>query len=194
MDGSISVESEYGKGSIFTVRIFQGIGSDKIIGAETVHSLESFKFSAVTRERRQSPRFKMPYARILVVDDVSINLDVAAGMMLPYGMTVDCVTSGREAIRLVREEKVKYDAIFMDHMMPDLDGIETVKIIRNEIDSDYAKNVPIIALTANAIVGNEKMFLESGFQAFLTKPIDTVKLDAQLNRWVRDKEKEASRG
>jgi HPt (histidine-containing phosphotransfer) domain-containing protein len=78
----------------------------------------------------------------------------------------------------------------MDHMMPGMDGIEAVRIIRNEIDSDYAKNVPIIALTANALKGNDTMFLENGFQAFLSKPIDILRLDQALNRWVRNKEKE----
>jgi CheY-like chemotaxis protein len=78
----------------------------------------------------------------------------------------------------------------MDHMMPVMDGIEAVHIIRNEIDTAYAKNIPIIALTANAIIGNDKMFLENGFQDFLTKPIDMTKLDACLNRWVRNREKE----
>jgi len=134
----------------------------------------------------------MPYARVLVVDDVPTNLDVARGMMTPYGFTIDCAASGREAIKIIQEEKVKYDAIFMDHMMPELDGIETVKIIRSDISSKYAHSIPIIALTANAIIGNDKMFLENGFQDYLTKPIDMTKLDAILQKWVRDKEKETS--
>ena len=85
-------------------------------------------------------------------------------------------------------EEIHYDAIFMDHMMPGMDGIETVRIIREEIGTEYAKTIPIIALTANAIVGNDKMFLENGFQAFLTKPIDVVRLDAVLRQFVRDKQ------
>jgi len=76
-------------------------------------------------------------------------------------------------------------------MMPGMDGIEAVRIIRSEIGSDYAKQVPVIALTANAIVGNEEMFLKNGFQAFLSKPIDMVKLDQILNEWVWDEKKEA---
>jgi CheY-like chemotaxis protein/HPt (histidine-containing phosphotransfer) domain-containing protein len=110
-------------------------------------------------------------------------------MMMAYeGLVIHCVTSGMEAIDLIRGEQIKYDAIFMDHMMPVLDGIETVKIIREDIGTEYAKTVPIIALTANAIVGNDKLFLENGFQAFLTKPIDVVKLDAALRQFVRDKQ------
>jgi signal transduction histidine kinase/DNA-binding NarL/FixJ family response regulator/HPt (histidine-containing phosphotransfer) domain-containing protein len=191
MDGSISVKSEYGLGSSFTVRLRQGIAAPGLLGKDTARALETFRF-AVVRERRRGPRFKMPYARVLVVDDVQINLDVAQGMMISYGLTVDCVLSGPEAIQLVREEKVRYDAVFMDHMMPGMDGIETVRIIREEIDSDYAKMVPIIALTANAIIGSEEMFLSAGFQAFLSKPIDSVKLDVVLNKWVRNREKEAA--
>jgi CheY-like chemotaxis protein/HPt (histidine-containing phosphotransfer) domain-containing protein len=98
------------------------------------------------------------------------------------------VTSGKDAIDLIRDEEPRYDLVFMDHMMPGLDGMETVRIIRNEIGSKYARTVPIVALTANAIVGNDKLFLENGFQAFLTKPIDVVKLDAALRQFVRDKQ------
>jgi CheY-like chemotaxis protein len=76
----------------------------------------------------------------------------------------------------------------MDHMMPELDGVETTRIIREEIGTDYAKSIPIIALTANAIVGSEKMFLENGFQAFLSKPIDIMCLDAVIRQWIRRKE------
>jgi CheY-like chemotaxis protein len=82
----------------------------------------------------------------------------------------------------------------MDHMMPGMDGIEAARIIRNEIDSDYARTIPIIALTANAIIGNEELFLNNGFQDFLTKPIDIMKLDESINRWVRDKKLEKEMG
>jgi CheY-like chemotaxis protein len=82
---------------------------------------------------------------------------------------------------------VKYDVIFMDHMMPEMDGIEAVRIIRNEIGTEYARTVSIIALTANALAGNEEMFLAAGFNAFLAKPIDIMRLDILLNQWVREK-------
>ncbi|MDR1587377.1 MAG: response regulator [Treponema sp.] len=192
MDGHISVQSEYGKGSVFSVFIPQKIVKDEPIGETTARNLEKFQFITVKRERRKRPRLQMPYARVLVVDDVETNLDVARGMLLPYGMEVDCAGSGHESIRLIREAKVRYDAVFMDHMMPGMDGIEAVHVIRNEIDSDYAKNVPIIALTANAIVGSDSFFLENGFQDFLSKPIDTAKLDVLLNIWVRNRKKEAA--
>ena len=108
-------------------------------------------------------------------------------------MQIDCVTSGQEAVELVRMGSTAgepvYNAIFMDHMMPGMDGIETAKLIRR-IGTKYAISVPVIALTANALVGNEQMFLDNDFQAFLAKPINILNLDSIIQRWVRDKSKE----
>jgi CheY-like chemotaxis protein/anti-sigma regulatory factor (Ser/Thr protein kinase) len=191
MGGNISVESEYGKGSVFTVMVKQKHVTDEVIGAEVVESLKNFHYSDhKLHQNLRMMRISLPYARVLVVDDVSTNLDVARGMLKPYGMQVDCVKSGREAVELVRQEKTIYNAIFMDHMMPDIDGIEATRIIREEIGTEYARNVPIIALTANALSGNEEMFLSKGFNAFLTKPVDIPRLDAIIRQWVRDKDKE----
>ncbi|GHU67681.1 hypothetical protein AGMMS49983_19210 [Clostridia bacterium] len=191
MGGTITVESEYGVGSTFTATLRQQLDGDAVVGKETAEKLQDYNYTEQKRDRSEKlVRRQLPYARVLVVDDVQTNLDVARGMMKPYGMTVDLITSGKEAVRLIREGAVKYDAIFMDHMMPEMDGIEATHIIREEIGSDYAKNVTIIALTANAILGNEEMFLNNGFQAFLTKPIDIIKLDAAINTWVRNKELE----
>jgi len=83
--------------------------------------------------------------------------------------------------------------VFMDHMMPGMDGIEAVRIIREEIGTDYARSIPVIALTANASAGNEKVFLNNGFQAFISKPIDIIWLDSILRKWVRNKERETER-
>ena len=195
MGGTLAAESEYGKGSIFTVRIAQSFLTDVRIGSQIVANLKSFRYS--DEKRNQNIRFKrikLPYARVLVVDDNATNLDVAKGLMKPYEMQVDCVTGGQEAIDIILTEKfhgksARYDAVFMDHMMPGMDGMEATKLIR-EIDTDYARNIPVIALTANAIVGNEKKFLDSGFQAFLLKPVDLLRLDEVIRRWVRDKSKE----
>jgi CheY-like chemotaxis protein len=149
-------------------------------------SLKHLNYSDQKRRRdSQQARIRLPYARVLVVDDVLTNLDVARGMMKPYGMQIDCVTSGQQAVDAIRAENVRYNAVFMDHMMPGMDGIEAARIIREEIGSEYARTVPIIALTANAIVGNEEMFLREGFQAFISKPIDLARLDAVIRQWVR---------
>ena len=190
MNGSISVESEYGKGSVFTVRFPQTFVSDSTIGPEVVNSLKNLRYSEHKRNQNASLiRIRLPYARVLIVDDVVTNLDIARGLMKPYGMQIDCVTSGQQAIDSVREEKFRYNAIFMDHMMPGMDGVEATRIIR-EIGSDYAKTVPIIALTANAVIGNEKMFMDNGFQAFISKPIEISRLDSVIRQWVRDRSAE----
>jgi signal transduction histidine kinase/CheY-like chemotaxis protein len=191
MNGSITVESGYGKGSVFSIRISQCRVGNTTIGKEVAENLTRFHFTAQRRTANDKLlRSYMPYATVLVVDDVAVNLDVAKGMLKPYSMTVECVTSGQKAIDLIREAKVKYDAIFMDHMMPGMDGIEAVQIIRNEIGTEYARTVPIIAFTANAIVGNDELFLQNGFQAFLSKPIDIMRLDIIINQWVRNRELE----
>ena len=192
MDGTIGVESEYGRGSTFTVNLRQKFVSDDVIGPEMVNNLKNFQNTVIGKYDRNSGiiRIKMPYARVLVVDDNLTNLDVTQGMMRPYDLEVDCLTGGQLAVDVVREGNIKYSAIFMDHMMPGMDGIEAVRLIRN-LDTEYAQTVPIIALTANAIVDNEKMFLENGFQAFLPKPIEVARLDEILRHWVRDKEQEA---
>jgi signal transduction histidine kinase/CheY-like chemotaxis protein/HPt (histidine-containing phosphotransfer) domain-containing protein len=191
MGGDVLVESEYGKGSVFTLRIRQGETESPVIGADIAQNLQNFNFNDSKRIRNEKlVRIRLPYARVLVVDDVATNLDVARGILKPYGIQVECAFSGQEAIDLIKGSPGRYDAIFMDHMMPGMDGIEATKIIRNEIGTEYAKTVPILALTANAIVGNETIFLENGFQAFLSKPIDIMAMDAAVRKWIRNKEKE----
>jgi CheY-like chemotaxis protein/anti-sigma regulatory factor (Ser/Thr protein kinase) len=191
MDGEIGVESVYGKGTTFRVRLRQGFVNDTPIGETVARNLKKFEYFDQQRDRSEKlVRIRLPYARVLVVDDVQVNLDVACGMMKPYQMQIDCATSGKEAIELIKAEEVRYNAIFMDHMMPEMDGIEATRIIREEIGTEYAQTVPIIALTANAIVGNEEMFLSKGFQAFLSKPIDIQRMDQVIRAWVRDKELE----
>jgi len=189
MDGGITVKSEYGRGSIFHIRIRQKIISEAPIGKEVADSLAKFDFVAI-HHRHEPLQAPLPEARVLVVDDMVTNLDVFKGLAQPYNMRVDCVTNGQAAIDLIRAADVRYDAVFMDHMMPDMDGLEVVRIIRQEIDSEYARTVPIIALTANAVIGSKEMFLQSGFQAFISKPIDTMQLDAVIRQWIQDKNSE----
>jgi PAS domain S-box-containing protein len=193
MGGEISVESEYGKGTSFKARIRQGFVTDELIGKETVESLSSFHYSDKRKRAHEKlVRPNLSYARVLVVDDFPTNLDVAEGMLRKYKMRVDCVMSGQEAIDRIAAGEPVYDAIFMDHMMPELDGVQTTTVIRM-LNSDYAREIPIIALTANAVAGNEQMFLENGFNAFLAKPFSVKNLDSIIQRWVRDPKKEAPR-
>ena len=190
MDGSIHVESKYGSGSVFTIRLRQKFVTDVTIGTDLAENLKKFKYSDNKRvQNAKLSRLHLPYATVLVVDDIATNLDVAKGLLKPYLMQVHCVTGGQQAIDAIREEKVKYNAVFMDHMMPGMNGIEATRLIR-QIETEYAQNVPIIAMTANAIVGSEQMFLNNGFQAFLSKPIDISRLDEIVRHWIRDKEQE----
>ena len=138
-------------------------------------------------------RFTLPSARILVVDDIYTNLKVAEGLLAPYQARVDECLSGAEAVEFVKRNN--YDLVFMDHMMPDMDGIEATAAIRaweaEEAASPLTPNsslpktpTPIIALTANAVSGVKEMFLENGFSDFLAKPIDISKLDEMLAKWI----------
>ncbi|MDR1962851.1 MAG: response regulator [Planctomycetaceae bacterium] len=126
-------------------------------------------------------RFRAPTARILVVDDIKVNLSVAEGLLLPYEMQMDFCTDGLEAIALVK--KNEYDLVFMDHMMPEMDGIEATTQIR-QLEGERFKTMPIIALTANAISGMKEMFLQNGMNDFLPKPIEITKLNAMLSKWI----------
>ncbi|MBQ7447402.1 MAG: PocR ligand-binding domain-containing protein [Eubacterium sp.] len=140
--------------------------------------------------------FVAPDAKILLVDDNSINLTVAEGLMEPMKMHVTSVTSGKEALKRIENEQ--FDIIFMDHMMPELDGVETTRLIRR-FHPNYDKT-PIIALTANAIEGAKSMFLSEGMQDVVTKPIEVRFLAMKLKQWLppekiqkpTDKDKEAA--
>jgi len=128
-------------------------------------------------------RFTAPEAKVLVVDDVDTNLKVASGLLAPYMMEVDLCNSGIKAVDAVKNKI--YDIIFMDHRMPDMDGVEATKIIRSLNKKDpYFGNVPIIAFTANAVTGYIDMFLENGFNDFMSKPIDTIVLNTLLEKWI----------
>jgi len=126
-------------------------------------------------------QFTFPSARILVVDDIATNLSVVEGLLLPYNMHMDFCQSGLDAIALVKEHE--YDIVFMDHMMPGMDGIEATAKIRS-LPGERFQAMPIIALTANAVSGMREIFLENGMNDFLAKPIETAKLNAMLMRWV----------
>jgi signal transduction histidine kinase/response regulator of citrate/malate metabolism len=180
MDGSISAQSEYGKGSIFTVCVKQRVANPSIIGAALAQKLNTFRYRSVMKDENLNINHRpMPYGSVLIVDDVETNLFVAEGLLSPYKLKIESTTTGENAIGLVKAGK-SYDIIFMDHMMPELDGVATTKILRL---MGYRRT--IIALTANAISGSAKMFLENGFDGFISKPIDVAELDAALNKYIR---------
>jgi len=183
MKGNIYVESKPEEGSSFTVRLPQKMISSGVLGKELAENLQSFRINSFSRVKKlQITREYMPYGKVLIVDDVESNLYVAKGLMLPYGLSIDVASSGFQAIEKIKSGKV-YDIVFMDHMMPKMDGIEAVRIIR---ELGYTHTV--IALTANAVTGQSKLFLENGFDEFISKPIDIRQLNAVLNKFIRNKQ------
>lgn len=126
--------------------------------------------------------FVAPDAKVLLVDDNIVNLKVAEGLFKTYMVKVDTATGGFEAIDKIKDN-MDYDIIFMDHMMPQIDGVDTTKIIRNT-PNEYCRKVPIIAFTANAVKDAQLMFLESGFDDFLSKPIEVKALKQVMLQWI----------
>ena len=140
--------------------------------------------------KKKIAKFIAPDAKVLVVDDNEANLKVAKGLMGQYKLSVRTCTSGKAALDILETDK-SFDILFIDHMMPEMDGVELTKILRSSND-DYLKYVPIIALTANAIKGVSEMFLANGVTEYLSKPIDTERLGEVLNKWITEnKKKEA---
>ncbi|MDR0465420.1 MAG: response regulator [Treponema sp.] len=186
MYGKISVKSAPDEGTSVTVRLPQkthGTGIRGVIGKQTAENLKLLKHDSTLQLKRARIFHEyMPYGRILIVDDVETNLYVAQGLMAPYGLKIDLATSGFEAVDKVKEGNI-YDIIFMDHMMPKMDGIEAARIIHC---MGYTR--PIVALTANALTGQVDMFLNSGFDDFISKPIDSRLLNTLLNKLIRDKQ------
>jgi signal transduction histidine kinase/CheY-like chemotaxis protein/HPt (histidine-containing phosphotransfer) domain-containing protein len=183
MNGRLTVDSVPGMGSIFTVYLPQGDAGFSPFGKEWAENLEQLNLKSETKLRNvQVTREFMPYGRVLVVDDVETNLYVARGLLAPYGLSIDTAISGFESLDKIRDGSV-YDIIFMDHMMPKMDGIETVKNIR-----DMGYKEPVIALTANALAGQAQIFLDNGFDGYISKPIDIRQLNAVLNKMIRDKQ------
>ena len=155
----------------------------KAVTVFSAAAIFSGEYSSVKKgHKTELSRFHCPDARILVVDDNLVNLKVAEGFLSAYKAELELVNSGYEAIHRIEEGTV-YDIIFMDHMMPELDGVETTRIIRS-MESEYAKNVPIIALTANAIKHVEDTFIEAGMNGFVPKPIDLKLLGAVMKKWI----------
>jgi len=182
MNGEISVKSEPGKGTVFSVRIPQERVGANVCGIELAEKLRSSRYkSMINIAKTQIVREYMPYGSVLVVDDVESNLYVAKGMMLPYGIKIDTANSGFEAINKIKNGNV-YDIIFMDHMMPKMSGIEATRKIR-----DFGYTNPIVALTANAVAGSSNMFIVNGFDGFISKPIDIRELNYSLNNLIRDR-------
>ena len=182
MGGELIVESVINKGSVFTIRVPQKRVDDLVCGSELALKMKDIRFqSSAMLKKNRVLREYMPYGSVLVVDDVESNIYVTSGMLLPYGLKIDTAKSGFEAINKIKTGS-NYDVIFMDHMMPKMDGIEAAKIIRSMGFKKY-----IIALTANALVGQAEKFMNNGFDGFISKPIDSRELNQLLNEFIRNK-------
>ncbi len=178
MGGTITVDSIYTKGSTFTVTVEQKIMDETPIGALDV----VVKKKAANRERyRQS--FEAPEARILIVDDNEMNLTVAAKLLKKTKVQIDTAKSGAECLEKTRSRY--YNVIFMDHMMPQMSGVETLKRLRRQQDG-LCQNVPVIALTANAMSDADELYQNNGFQSYLAKPINGALLEATLLKFLPD--------
>jgi CheY-like chemotaxis protein len=184
MGGEISFESEYGKGSVFTIRLPLTAGDP----GKAEHKSLSSRVQAGAD------------TAVLVVDDNRINLKVALAFLAAHNIHADTAESGAEAIGKI--QKKSYDLVFMDHMMPEMDGVETVRRIRaweesqrkdkcgessREILKEAPRRVPIIALSANAVSGVRELFLEAGMDDFISKPIDPGELNRKLALWLPEK-------
>ncbi|MDR2842078.1 MAG: response regulator [Spirochaetaceae bacterium] len=168
MGGTITVESECKKGSVFTVRFPLEVGDP-----EKAKRLDFVTNFVVRRDGSE--------INILVVDDAPLNLTVAHGYFAKHKIEVETCENGLQALNLVKSQK--WDMLFIDHMMPEMDGIEACKKIR-ELDGDYFKKLPIIALTANAVSDAKKMFLEAGMDDFVSKPINASEINRVLLKYL----------
>ncbi len=176
MGGSIGVKSIYGKGSIFNFHIYQSVVDYTPTGEYNVLTQAEAK-----ELKHNAESFIAPMAKILAVDDNITNLKVIQGLLTMYQIRVDIAMSGEECLDKI--QKNHYHLVLMDQMMPVMDGIETTKRIRM-FDDRYLRNIPVVALTANAIRGSREMFLENGFQDYISKPLDISLLEKVLKKYL----------
>lgn len=173
MNGEISVKSSYGVGSVFSFTIVQ-----KITDITPIGDYDNIELPGSSEVEKT---FIAPLAKILVVDDNITNIKVAQGILTMFQIRVDTALSGKEALEKL--EKNHYHMVFMDHMMPEMDGIETAKLIRLNGRPEI-RNIVIVAITANAINGTREMFLRSGFQEYISKPINIASVEAVLKKFL----------
>ena len=177
MGSRLEVESTYGEGSDFYFYLEQKQLDDEVIGEDIQKYYENEK----GKMSISAEQFYAPDAKILVVDDSAMNLKVFVGLLKKHGMQIDTAMSGKEC--LARMEKHAYHIIFMDHLMPEMDGVETLRRIR-ELKTNQSKDAVIIILTANAVSGAREMFLKEGFVDYLSKPIIAVKLEKMIRKYL----------
>lgn len=178
MGGKIDIKSEYGKGSCFSITL-----SQRVTGKELVAQKLDIEHSRPAEDETYTPSFIAPEASVLAVDDNSINLLVVEKLLKYTRVKTTACMSGKETLELLKENK--YDVILLDHMMPHMDGIETLREIKKMPDNK-SKDAVVIALTANAVSGVREMYLREGFDDYLSKPIDCKKLEQMLIKYLPD--------
>ena len=176
MGSRLDIKSEYGKGSVFGFSVKQ-----KVVKREPVGDYEAAFRRSVAERKIYKEKFTAPDARVLVVDDTPVNITVFKSLLKRTKMQIDMAESGDECI--IRTSLVKYDMIFLDHMMPVKDGIETLKELKSS-EKNKNRETPIICLTANAVSGMRESYLAAGFDDYLTKPIDPENLENVLIGYI----------
>jgi len=183
MNSHINIESEVDVGTTVVVSIPQKITRTETLDKPATERLRQFEKSSQSLVKRTKIEPEpMPYGNVLVVDDIDANLYVAKGLLGFFDLNVEVCKSGQEAIDKVKQGKV-YDIVFMDYMMPGLDGTETLQIMRK-----MGYTHPVVSLTANAIIGQAEEYVKSGYDGFISKPIQIKHLDANLRKFIRDKQ------
>lgn len=170
MNGKISVSSVFGEGSVFEVQLPQSIVCSKNMDADALSKTEGEKY-----------HIKAPNAQVLVVDDVETNRIVVKELLRVTHINVELAESGEQCLELMRQKK--YDIVFLDHMMPGMDGIETLKQIK-KMDTSLNKDTPIIVMTANAVTGAKRMYLAEGFDDYISKPLGYVELENIIKKYI----------
>ncbi len=173
MGGSLRVESVYGKGSVFTFSIPQ-----KVVGAEL---LGDYKEKSQRIAEKEREKFIAPQAKILAVDDNRVNITVARGLLKRLKVQFDSAMSGQECLDKIN--RMHYDIILLDHMMPGMDGVDTLHQMQ-KMECFIQEPSVVIALTANAVIGAKEGYLEEGFTDYLSKPIDYVKLEDMIRKYL----------
>ena len=176
MGGKITVDSIYQKGSVFTVQVEQDI-----VDAQPMGQMDFMTRGSSHRRKKYKQIFEAPDARILVVDDNEMNLLVVKKLLRETKIQVDLARSGRECLELTKQHY--YHVIFMDHMMPDMDGVETLNRVKLQ-ENGLCREVPVIALTANVVSGADKTYRDKGFGGYLAKPINATLLEAILLKFL----------
>ena len=176
MGGKITVDSIYQKGSVFTIQIEQDIVDGNPMG-----HMDFMTRGSAQRRKKYKQIFEAPDARVLVVDDNEMNLLVAKKLLRETKIQVDLAKSGRECLELTKQHF--YHVIFMDHMMPEMDGVETLQRVVQQ-ENGLCRETPVIALTANVMAGAEQIYREKGFQSYLAKPISGTLLEAMLLKFL----------